>query len=109
MDSLIPLYIWTIQIALFLLTVMVWACDCTPLFADTLKSAIIRGSISFSLLIVGYYASFLILAPHILVFAILVISLASSYYIGKYLYQEYNKRKQERWAEEYFKDKKGLL
>ena len=91
--SLVVFYICIIQIALLLLTFLVGFCELTPLFANTLKSTLARFTLCISLLTLGYYAHLLNHTPYQVVLALLVVTLAVTFCLSKYLFVEYSMRK----------------
>lgn len=94
MEVLMPFYIGTIQLSLLLLTFLVWWCELTPLFSNSLKSILLRFTISMSLLILGCYAHYLALVPIQVTFSFFVLIIASTFYIAKKLMHTYSTRKE---------------
>lgn len=87
------IYIAIIQMCLFIQALLCIFCELATPFSDSLKSVIIRYSISLSLFVVGYYANYLDGVPYQILFCIFVLAIASTFYTAKHIFHEYAKRK----------------
>lgn len=88
-------YVGIIQIVLFLMTFVILFCELTKVFADTIKLVILRASVAFSLLTLGFYAHYLEHLPYPVVVSLFVITLAACFCTTKYIFKEYGKRKRK--------------
>lgn len=86
------IYIALIQICLFIQTFIVIWCECTPLFANTVKSILFRALTALSLVIVGSSAHYLEKAPYPVLLAVFFIVVISTLLLIKYIIKEHNLR-----------------
>lgn len=86
------IYISIIQVCLFILTALVVFCELTVLFADTVKSVIVRLTIGTGLVVAGYYTNELGNAPYFLTFILLGIVLIFTVFTFKYIIEQYQER-----------------
>lgn len=107
--SLITFYIGVIQMSLLYLTFLVGFCELTPLFANNLKSTLARFTLCVALLCLGYYAHYLYHSPYPAVLSLLVVTLAVSFCLSKYLIIEYSKRKRRQEKLEKVKETRGKV
>lgn len=88
-------YVGIIQIVLFLMTFVILFCELTKVFADTVKSVILRTTVAFALLTLGFYAHYLEYLPYPVVVSLFVITLAACFWTSKFIFKEYIKRKRK--------------
>ena len=87
-------YILAIQLCLISQFFLMVFCECTTFFADTLKSILTRWVMGISLVIVAYYANYLILAPYHVIVAVFFCSVISTFLAFKFIGKEYLNRLQ---------------
>lgn len=86
------IYIALIQLCLFIQTFIVIWCECTPVFANTFKSALFRVLTALSLIVLGSSAHYLDKAPEPVVLSAFFIVVISTLLLIKYIIKEYNLR-----------------
>lgn len=86
------LYIVIIQLCLLIWTFLVGWCEMSKMFADTLKSSLARFSLATSLIVLGFYAKFLVLAPYVVVFSAFIVCVLFTALFLKLLIHEHDKR-----------------
>ena len=81
-----------IQFCLIILAIAIGWCELSKLFKDSIWSNSARGIIGVSLLILGYYAHFLIYVPYIVVFCLFVVVVSLTFICLKLLINEHDRR-----------------
>lgn len=107
MDILLGFTVSIVQLSLILLALLVGFCEVTTYFSNSGVSTTIRFVIGISLLILSYYAKYLLQAPHIVSYCLLVVTLAATFYVSKYIILQYNNRKRQKEIWENVKSSSG--
>ena len=81
-----------IQVCLLICTCLIVWCEISRVFSDTFKKSIIRFTLAVSFLVLGFYAKFLLLAPHLVVFVAFTVCVCFTVIFIKLLIREYDKR-----------------